>query len=291
MDGATLRSGAIANVHRVRNPIFAARKVMENSKHVFFVGEGAEDFARQEGLELVDPSYFSTEARREQLLRVQRETPEPPCWTMTARPWWRAASPRRPTRWTPTSSARWARWRSTPRQPGRGHVHRRNHQQADRPRRRRSADRRRHASNKTCAVSATGTGEMFIRMVAAYDVAAQMEYAGASLAQAADSVVMDKLPTIEGKGRPGGRGRAGQRGPAVQHRRHVPRLWPGGRSARRGHLSLRRAASPGAAGSRRALHAVRPSRAAGRVLGIEERWLIALTAWRCRITAWSRSTT
>ena len=57
-----------------------------------------------------------------------------------------------------------------------------------------------YASNKTCAVSATGTGEMFIRMVAAYDVAAQMEYAGASLAQAADSVVMDKLPTIEGKG-------------------------------------------------------------------------------------------
>ena len=49
-------------------------------------------------------------------------------------------------------------------------------------------------------MSATGTGEMFIRMVAAYDVAAQMEYAGASLAQAADSVVMDKLPTIEGKG-------------------------------------------------------------------------------------------
>ena len=116
MDGATLRSGAIANVHRVRNPIFAARKVMENNKHVFFVGEGAEDFARQEGLELVDPSYFSTEARREQLLRVQRETPRPPCWTMTARPWWRAASPRRPTRWTPTrSSARWARWRSMPR--------------------------------------------------------------------------------------------------------------------------------------------------------------------------------
>ena len=61
--------------HRVRNPIFAARKVMENSKHVFFVGEGAEDFARQEGLELVDRP-FSTEARREQPLRVQRETPE-----------------------------------------------------------------------------------------------------------------------------------------------------------------------------------------------------------------------
>ena len=102
-----------------------------------------------------------------------------------------------------------------------GHVHRRNHQQADRPRRRRLLiGAGTYASNKTCAVSATGTGEMFIRMVAACDVAAQMEYAGASLAQAADSVVMDKPPTIEAQGRPGGRGRRAT-WPAVQHRRHV----------------------------------------------------------------------
>ena len=72
MDGATLRSGAIANVNRVRNPIFAARKVMENSKHVFFVGEGAEAFAAQEGVELVDPSYFSTDARRERCIKQPR---------------------------------------------------------------------------------------------------------------------------------------------------------------------------------------------------------------------------
>lgn len=65
MDGANLRSGAIANVNCVRNPILAARQVMEQSKHVFFVGEGAETFARQQGLAMVDPSYFSTEARRE----------------------------------------------------------------------------------------------------------------------------------------------------------------------------------------------------------------------------------
>jgi beta-aspartyl-peptidase (threonine type) len=57
-----------------------------------------------------------------------------------------------------------------------------------------------YASNKTCAVSTTGTGEMFIRMVAAYDVAAQMEYCGASLEAAADRVVHEKLPTIDGKG-------------------------------------------------------------------------------------------
>ena len=71
MDGATLRSGAIANVNCVRNPILAARRVMTDSKHVFFVGEGAEAFARAQGLDIVDPSYFSTDARGEQLQRGQ----------------------------------------------------------------------------------------------------------------------------------------------------------------------------------------------------------------------------
>ncbi len=57
-----------------------------------------------------------------------------------------------------------------------------------------------YASNHSCAVSSTGTGEMFIRSVAAYDVAAQMQYAGRTLAQAADNVVFDKLPAIGGVG-------------------------------------------------------------------------------------------
>ena len=177
MDGATLRSGAIANVHRVRNPIFAARKVMENSKHVFFVGEGAEDFARQEGLELVDRPISRPKPAASSCCACSARRPRPPCWTMTARPWWRAASPRRPTRWTPTrSSARWARWRSMPRatwprpRPPAASPTSRSAASATRP----LIGAGTYASNKTCAVSATGTGEMFIRMVAAYDVAAQM---------------------------------------------------------------------------------------------------------------------
>ncbi len=75
MDGATLRSGAVANVKTIKNPVLAARHVMEHSKHVFFVGKGAETVAAQAGLEQVDPSYFSTEARLAQLRRVQQETP------------------------------------------------------------------------------------------------------------------------------------------------------------------------------------------------------------------------
>jgi len=67
MDGATLRAGAIAGVHRVKNPVLLARAVMEKSPHVFLTGDGAEVFAQTVGVELVDPSYFRTDERWNQL--------------------------------------------------------------------------------------------------------------------------------------------------------------------------------------------------------------------------------
>lgn len=203
MDGATLRSGAIANVNCVRNPVFLARRVMENSKHVFFVGEGAEAFAKAEGLEIVDPSYFSTEARREQLLRVQRETPDAAVLdhdgqAMVARGQPAPADPLDADKKFGTVGAvavdaegNLAAATSTG-----GITNKQVGRVGDAP----MIGAGTYASNKTCAVSTTGTGEMFIRMVAAYDVAAQMEYCGASLQEAADHVVMEKLPTIGGKG-------------------------------------------------------------------------------------------
>jgi len=203
MDGATLRSGAIANVDCVRNPVLAARKVMEQSKHVLFVGKGAEAFAREQGLEIVDPSYFSTEARREQLLRVQRETPEAAvldhdgqALVAGVRP--APADPLDPDRKYGTVGAvavdaqgNLAAATSTG-----GVTNKQVGRVGDAP----LVGAGCYASNRTCAVSTTGTGEMFIRMVAAYDVAAQMEYAGVSLQVAADRVVHDKLPTIAGQG-------------------------------------------------------------------------------------------
>src|SRR5690606_6801972 len=72
MDGRDRACGAVASLRTVRNPILAARAVMRHSPHVFFVGDGAEAFARAQGLECVDPSYFSTTARREQLEQAQR---------------------------------------------------------------------------------------------------------------------------------------------------------------------------------------------------------------------------
>jgi beta-aspartyl-peptidase (threonine type) len=202
MDGATLRSGAIANVSCVRNPVLAARRVMENSKHVFFVGEGAEAFARAEGLEIVDPSYFSTPARYEQLLRVQRETPgaavldhDSQAMVAGVQP---AAAPIDPDRKFGTVGAvaldaagNLAAATSTG-----GVTNKQVGRVGDAP----LIGAGCYASNATCAVSTTGTGEMFIRMVASYDVAAQMEYRGASLEEATHSVMHEKLPTIGGKG-------------------------------------------------------------------------------------------
>jgi beta-aspartyl-peptidase (threonine type) len=197
MDGASLRSGAIANVTCVRNPVYAARKIMETSAHVFFVGEGAERFARDAGLEIVDPSYFSTEFRRQQLDRVRRDRPgaavlDHDAQAMTAR------APLDNDRKFGTVGAvaldmqgNLAAATSTG-----GVTNKQMGRVGDAP----LVGAGCYASNATCAVSTTGTGEMFIRMVAAYDVAAQMEYLHCTLAQAAHSVIHEKLPRIEGKG-------------------------------------------------------------------------------------------
>lgn len=203
MDGATLRCGAIANVSRVRNPVLAARAVMLHSKHVFFVGEGAEHYARAQGLQMVEPAYFSTDARREQLLRVQRESPDAAVLdhdgqALVARAQPVPADPLDADKKFGTVGAvafdaqgNLAAATSTG-----GITNKQVGRVGDAP----IIGAGCYASNRSCAVSTTGTGEMFIRTVAAYDVAAQMEYAGATLQTAAERVVYEKLPLIGGKG-------------------------------------------------------------------------------------------
>ncbi len=203
MDGATLRTGAVAMVDCVRNPILAARRVMEHSKHVLFVGEGAVAFAREQGLELVDPAYFTTEARRQQLERVQREHPDAAVLdhdgqAIVSRGQPAPADPLDADRKFGTVGAvavdaqgNLAAATSTG-----GITNKQVGRVGDSP----LIGAGCYANNRTCAISATGTGEMFIRMVAAYDVSARMEYLGESLAQAAGCVVNEKLPTIDGKG-------------------------------------------------------------------------------------------
>ncbi len=206
MDGATLRTGAIANVNCVRNPVLAARKVMEESKHVFFVGAGAEAFAREQGLEIVDPSYFSTEARREQLLRVQRENPDAAVLdhdgqAIVARGQPAMARPTDPLDadkkfGTVGAVAVDAHGNLAAATSTGGITNKQVGRVGDAP----IIGAGCYANNRTCAVSTTGTGEMYIRMVAAYDISALMEYTGAPLEAAAAKVMHEKLPSIEGKG-------------------------------------------------------------------------------------------
>jgi len=200
MDGATLRSGAVAGLRCVKNPVLAARAVMERSKHVFFIGEGAERFACDAGLDSVDPAYFSTPARRAQLARVQRDTPDAAVLDhdgqalLTAQ----ATAPLDDDKKLGTVGAvaldaqgNLAAATSTG-----GITNKQVGRVGDSP----VIGAGTYASNHSCAVSATGVGEAYIRLVAAYDVAAQMQYAGRSLSDAAACVVHEKLLSIGGHG-------------------------------------------------------------------------------------------
>jgi beta-aspartyl-peptidase (threonine type) len=198
MDGASLRAGAIACVSRVRRPVRAARAVMEESDHVLFAGAGAEEFARRLGLEMVEPSYFSTEARREQLHRAlgtDRAVLDHDGAALA----FRAPAPPLEERGKMGTvgavavdahgnvAAATSTGGMTNKQPGRV---------GDSP----LIGAGTYADNATAAISCTGTGEMFIRLAVAHDICARMRYAGLSLERAAEVVVQEALPAIGGRG-------------------------------------------------------------------------------------------
>jgi beta-aspartyl-peptidase (threonine type) len=200
MDGRTLEAGAVCGVKRVKNPILAARRVLEYSEHVMFAGAGADAFAEREGIEMVDPSYFHTDARYQQWQQVRaagKALLDHDAAALAARAGV-AREPIDPNRKLGTVGAVALDLRGhlaaatstgglTNKAPGRV---------GDTP----VIGAGCYANDATCAVSTTGSGEMFIRMVVAYDVAAQMEYRGLTLEAAAADVVMNKLPRIDGSG-------------------------------------------------------------------------------------------
>jgi len=189
MDGADLRAGAVAGTTRVRRPVRAARAVMEEGAHVLLAGAGADAFARERGLEMVDPSYFSTEARRKQLHqalaanRVALDHDGAPLvegskfGTVGA-----VALDLHGHLAAATSTG--------------GMTNKRVGRVGDTP----LIGAGTYADDRSAAVSCTGSGEMFMRTVAAYDVCARMHYAGQSLQQATEAVVMHALPAIGGRG-------------------------------------------------------------------------------------------
>ena len=184
MDGNGQRAGAIAGVHRVKNPIRLARAVMERSRHVMLVGDGAEAFARETGgIELVDPEYFRTEHRWKQLEAARRnEQAGAPAGshayfgTVGAVALDRAGHIAAGTSTGGMTNKRWGRVGDSP-IIGAGTW----------------ADAR-------CGVSATGWGEFFIRLAVAHDICARMAYGGLALKVAADEVVMKRVPAAGGNG-------------------------------------------------------------------------------------------
>ena len=193
MDGKSRAAGAVAGVTIVKNPISAARAVMEKSPHVMMAGRGADLFATQQGLEIVDPSYFWTERRWKDLQRKLmeqekvRKSSENRLWegthsehkfgTVGAVAVDQSGNIAAGTSTGGTTNKRFGRVGDSP-IIGAGTF----------------------ADNESCAVSGTGDGEYFIRYTVAHDIAALVKYRGLSVRDAAREVVHKTLKNAGGEG-------------------------------------------------------------------------------------------
>ncbi|CAN5598961.1 isoaspartyl peptidase/L-asparaginase [soil metagenome] len=190
MEGHTYRAGAVAGLHRVKNPITLARAVMERSKHVMMIGDGAERFAAAQGIELVDPGYFRTERRMRSLRRAIEDE--------------RRAANRNGSATVPDPTLRFGtvgavaldkQGRLAAATSTGGMTNKRYGRVGDVP----IIGAGTYAS-PTCAVSATGDGEYFIRWSISHSICSRTELAGQSLASAADTVILGILERTGGTG-------------------------------------------------------------------------------------------
>jgi beta-aspartyl-peptidase (threonine type) len=207
MEGKTLAAGAVAGLHRVKNPITLARAVMEKSPHVMMVGDGAEKFAAQEKIELVDPKYFFTQERYDALQRIleQEKSKTPKPQTPNSKP--QVSTPKSQSNNLPLSELPYNKFGTVGAialdKDGNlaagtstgGMTNKRFGRVGDAP----VIGAGTYANNNSCAVSATGWGEYFIRLGVARDISAMMEYRALPVQQAAD-MAMNKVKTLGGDG-------------------------------------------------------------------------------------------
>ena len=179
MYGKTGGAGAVAGVHNIKNPILAARAVMENSAHVLLTGDGADEFASKQGLEIVDSSYFFTQKRWKsyEKVKTKRSLENEKHGTVGA-----VALDMHGNLAAGTSTG--------------GMTYKMKGRVGDSP----IIGAGTYADNSTCAVSATGHGEYFMRNVVAYDISALMKYTGVSVKDAANYVILSKLKKMGGDG-------------------------------------------------------------------------------------------
>lgn len=192
MDGSTLAAGAVAAIRNVRNPIELATEVMRNSNHVFLSGKGANDFAIKQGIKLEPDEYFFSQFRYDQWKAIRDSDNYSLDHTnhhleelMKDKKFGTVGAV------ACDSKGNIAGATSTG-----GMTNKKYGRIGDSP----LIGSGTYANNKTCAISCTGHGEMFIRTVAAYDVSCLMEYKGLSLQEAMEIVVLDKLVQLKGEG-------------------------------------------------------------------------------------------
>ncbi|HEX3950728.1 MAG TPA: isoaspartyl peptidase/L-asparaginase [Steroidobacteraceae bacterium] len=183
MDGSTLQAGAICGVTRIRNPVELARAVMERSEHVMLAGAGAEEFAAAQGFDFVPQSYFHTKERWQQLERIRSGDAKVSGHTISHIGTVGAVA-----------------------LDGRGHLAaatstggmtgKRFQRIGDSP----IIGAGTYADDRSCAVSATGHGEVFLRAAVAHDICARMRYGGRSVGEAVREVVLRELPALGGEG-------------------------------------------------------------------------------------------
>ena len=179
MDGNNLAAGAVCMVRRVRNPVLAARAVLDGAKAVLMAGDAADEFAAKAGLSMVEPSYFTTQ-RRVDALRLLQQREQTGAFI-------------------PASEAEKHGTVGAVARDAHGHLAAAtstggfNNKPAGRVGDSPIIGAGTYARDGVCAVSCTGQGEIFIRRVAAYDLAARMQYAGQTLQDAANALVFDTL--------------------------------------------------------------------------------------------------
>ncbi len=188
MDGESMKAGAVGGVMTIKNPIKAARAVMDKSVHVMLTQRGAEEFAVEQGLEMVEPSYFFTQGNWDNLQNILEEEkkqqgslldrfPDSKFGTVGCAALDKDGNLAAGTSTGGMTNKRWNRIGDSP-IIGAGT----------------------YADNSTCAVSCTGHGEFFIRYAVAHDLSARMKYGNMSLKDAADQIIMEELKAIEGAG-------------------------------------------------------------------------------------------
>ena len=188
MDGATRKAGAVAGVHRVKNPILLARAVLEHSEHVMMVGDGAEAFAKEQGVELVDPAWFRTEKRWQQLQRRLIEDAQGVSALDDTHPGRRYTG-------TVGALALDARGGLAAGTSTGGMTDKRYGRVGDSP----IIGAGTWADDR-CAFSGTGWGEFYIRTAAAHAVCARMRYLNEGPAEAGQAVINGEIPAMGGDG-------------------------------------------------------------------------------------------